>query len=131
MAEGASEAAVNAFLSALFQGTAFALTDGWVQWHVAAPGPNGTDNPAAETRRVQSFGSFGTDPTTGEIVNDIDLPTLLAVAATEVWSHWSYWNDETAGSFWFSGTLAGGSVTLGDDVTVAAGQMTVDMPTAA
>lgn len=131
MAEGASVAAVNAFLSALFQGTAFALTDGWIQWHLAAPGPDGTANLAAETRRVQSFGGFGTDPTTGEIVNDTDLPTLTAVTATETWTHWSYWDDETAGTFWFSGTLTGGSVTLGDDVTVGIGQMTVDMPTAA
>jgi hypothetical protein len=53
VAEGASVAAVNAFLSALFQGTAFSLADGWVKWHVGAPGPAGTANPATETRRVQ------------------------------------------------------------------------------
>jgi hypothetical protein len=55
---------------------------------------------------------------------------LTSVAATETWTHWSYWDDDTAGTFWFSGTLTGGSVTAGDDVTVAIGEMTVDMPTA-
>jgi len=131
VAEGASTDAANAFLAALFQGTAFALTDGWVKWHTGPPGPSATANAAAETRRVQSFGKFGVDPTAGSIVNDANLPTLTSVAATEVWTHWSYWDDETAGTFWFSGTLTGGSVTAGDDVTVLAGEMTVDVPVAA
>lgn len=132
MAEGASETAVSAFLSALFQGTAFGLTEGWLQFHLGAPGPAGTANPAGETRRVAAFDTpFGTNPASGEIVNDDDIGPLVDVTDTEVWTHWTYWDDETAGAFWFSGTLTGGSVTAGDDVTIAAGQLTVTVPIAA
>lgn len=132
MAEGASVAAANAFLAAVFQGTSFALGDGWIKFHVGAPGPAGTANPAGETRRVAAFATpFGTDPASGVIANDGSIGPLLAVSTTEVWSHWSYWDDSTAGTFWFSGTLTGGSVTAGDDVTIAVGQLTVTVPSAA
>lgn len=131
MAEGPSVDAVNAFMSALFQGTAFALADGWVKFHIGAPGPAGTANPAAETRRVQTFGAFGTDPASGSITNDTATDTLTSVTATETWTHWSYWDDDTAGTFWFSGTLTGGSVTAGDNKLIDVGEMTVDLPTAA
>lgn len=130
MAEGFSAAAANATLAALLQGTSFSLAQAWVKFHIGAPGAAGTSNPAGETRRVQCTTKFGTAPASGVIVNDAAIGPLTSVSTTEVWSHWSLWDASTAGAFWFSGTLTGGSVTIGDTVTISSGAMTVTVPIA-
>lgn len=130
MAEGASEAYANAALSAVVQGTPYAVPAPWVQFHIGPPGADGTANPAAETRRLDASGCFGVDPANGSVTNDAIIGPLATVAATEVWTHWTLWDDETAGTFWFSGVVSGGGVNAGDDVPINPGQLTLSQPTA-
>jgi len=101
----------------------------WVKFHVGNPGATGTANPAAETRRLAVDWGVAAD---GSMVSALDA-TLLAVAATETWTHYTLWNDVTAGTFGHSGQLpAGGkAVTAGDDVTVVAGSVSMTFPLAA
>lgn len=130
MAEGASDSLANAVLSAVLQGVAFSLADAHLAVHVGPPGAAGTGNPAAETRRFDLSAMFGTGPGAGSVSNDAASATMTSVAATEVWSHWAIWDDATAGTFWLSGVLTGGSVTIGQDVEILASQLVIDMPVA-
>lgn len=127
MAEGATELLANSVLSAVLQGVSFALPEAWLKVHIGAPGADCTANPAAETRRFNLSSLFATDPTGGVITNDGVSDTMTSVAATELWSHWSIWDDETAGSAWMSGVLTGGSVTAGQDMQIGVGQLGIDM----
>jgi hypothetical protein len=130
VAEGASVDSANALLSALLQATSFAVGTPYLQLHVGAPGAAGTSNIATETRRIDATGCFGTTPSGGSITNDATIGPLTSVAATETYTHFTIWDDPTAGTFWFSGVLTGASVTLGDDFQLGAGKATVSQPVA-
>lgn len=130
MAEGASTSLADAVLAAVLQGVGFSLSGAWLQVHIGPPGAAGTSNLAAETRRFDLSTMFGTSPSGGSVTNDAASAVMTSVAATEIWSQWSIWDDPTAGTFWLSGELTGGSVTAGQDVQITIGQMTVDMPVA-
>lgn len=133
---GASTSTAAGWLSSVFQARSFVVTDLWLKFHLGDPG-DGTANPAAETRRVDASAAFGTDPvddgtgTKMEIVSDADLPTLTTVAATEDWTHVSFWTDDTTGTFVGSGVLlVAESVTAGQDVTIPAGNIAAKVPNA-
>jgi hypothetical protein len=99
----------------------------YIKMHVGDPGPNGTANPAAETRRMAvDWGA----PSGAALVSVADTG-LAAVAATEVWTHYSLWSNSTAGTFGHSGTISPKAVTAGDDVNVPAGSVSLTFPVAA
>lgn len=131
MAEGASVDMVNSVLSAVLQaGSSVAWPEAWLQLHVGAPGAAGTSNPATEATRMLVTGQFGTDPSGGSITNDGTIGPWTSVAATEDYTHFTIWSDQFTGTFGFSGTITGGSVTAGDDFDIPAGTCTVDGTTA-
>lgn len=130
MAEGALVATADGILGAILQDIPFSISNPHLALHIGPPGAAGTANPAAETRRFDLSAMFGTAASAGSITNDAASAVMTSVAATEVWSHWVIWDDPTAGSPYLSGTLTGGSVTLGQDAQINASQMTVSMPVA-
>lgn len=81
----------------------------WMKLHLGDPGPDATDNPAVETRRIAFIaGSATNDGTTGEAyVQNAAALRWVTMAASESISHVSFWDDETAGNPWFKGALAG------------------------
>ncbi len=96
----------------------------WVQLHTGNPGVDGTANVATETTRQQATFNSASG---GEADTSADLD-WLAVAGTEVLSYVSFWDDETAGNFIASDSLATSrSVTAGDDFTILAGDLIVSL----
>lgn len=119
MAEGIAVAYADAFLDS--------LGDSWIQFHIGAPGPAGTSNPAVETRRTLC--SFAA-PAAGVMASDAAV-TLTNVPATEDWTHFTAWTtDAPGGSFKFSGAVTGDSVNAGDTANIAAGALTATFPVA-
>ncbi len=69
---------------------------------IGDPGPNGTDNAAAETSRQQvTFGS-----SSNGIISLTNTPTWNNVAATETVSHVALWDDASAGNCLGSGAMS-------------------------
>jgi hypothetical protein len=132
---GASQATASAFLSAVFQATAFSYAGLWVKLHVGDPGSAGTANPAGETTRMNASACFGTAPAlvSGymQIQNDAEIGPIASVSTTETYSHVSFWTDPTAGTFAGSGTITAASVTAGDPFSVPIGDCTARQPVAA
>jgi hypothetical protein len=120
MAEGWSTATANAALDTLLG------TYRWIQPHLGAPGSAGTGNQAATTtRRQATFGSAASAAatTTAEV-------RWTAPGTTETWTKFSAWSASSGGTFGFSGTITGGTVTAGVDFVLAAGDLDVSIPAA-
>ncbi len=92
----------------------------WVKLHTGDPGAAGTANAALETIRQQAtFASAS-----GGVANTSTDFAWLSVSDTETYSHVSYWDDATAGSFMGSSVLGTArDMTAGDNFTIAAGDL--------
>lgn len=121
MTVGLASGVANAFLDALGNAANYtAPTAFWVKLHTGDPGASGTANAASETTRKQA--SFAA-ASGGAITTDAAL-TWTNVSASETYSHVSFWNDETAGTFLGSDDLAvARAVTAGDTFTIATGDL--------
>ena len=136
MTVGASQATAIGELSAIFQATAFSYSNVYVQYHLGDPGAAGTANPAAETRRANASAAFGTAPSASggnvTIANDAVFGALTSVAATESWTHVSFWSASTSGTFIGSSTITTVSVTSGGNFTgIPIGDCVISKPVAA
>lgn len=119
MATGLSATEANAVVNGL-SGT-------FVQLHLTDPGAAGTSGLAVETDRVAlTLGSAvaGSASNTGAL-------TWTAVAATEDPQFFSLWTASTAGTFKFSGAVVTDGMTLGQDFTIAAGDLVITLSTVA
>jgi hypothetical protein len=97
------------------------ITAAWVQLHTGHPGADGTANAATEnTRKLVSLGVASG----GQLTNDVAV-TWTSVAATEQWTHATFWTAETSGSFRFSGTVIAEPVLVGQDATLTIGALVV------
>lgn len=101
----------------------FAVATTYVKLHTGDPGEDGTDNAADETTRkavswnAASGGSMASSATL-EWTN---------VSDTETYSHWSLWDNLTAGNCLWSGALSSSaSVTAGDTFQITALTLTLD-----
>lgn len=123
MTVGIAASLANQFLDAFGNATnVTAPTQVWVKLHIGDPGAAGTANAATETTRKQA--SFGA-ASGGVLTSDADM-AWTAVAATETYSHISYWTASTAGTFLGSDALnASAAVTAGNNFTLPAGSVTV------
>lgn len=135
MSVGASEATAIAELSATFQAVAYSHTAVWAQLHIGDPGDAGTANVAAESTRVNVSSCFGTPPALAfsgavQIANDALMGPWTSVAATEVYTFLTLWTASSGGSFIGSVTVAGGSVTAGDDFPIPIGACVITKPCA-
>lgn len=88
-------------------------TNLYVKLHLADPGEDGTTSPAANTtRQTVSFGAAasGSMSATGSPV-----ASWTSVSTTETYTHFSLWDNVSAGNCYGSGALSGSAaVTAGD-----------------
>lgn len=126
MATGLSAYLANSFLNALGNATAYSVTLPYIKLHIGDPGANGTTNPATETtRKVVSFAAAAN----GSIASDADI-TWTNIAGSEDATHFTAWDNLTAGNFLFSGTITGNPYTAGDTYTIASGSLTASLTVA-
>jgi len=128
MAEGLASATADAILDALCNNTPLAVAQLYVKLHVGAPGAAGTSNPATETtRKSVSFGAASG----GSIANDAEIEwTNIPTADPEDPTHFTVWDDLTAGNFRASGLITGNSISDGDTYRAAIGAFTLSFPIA-
>jgi hypothetical protein len=126
MATGLSAYLANSFLNALGNATAYSVATSYIKLHVGDPGVNGTTNPAVETtRKSVSFAAANA----GAIASDADI-TWTNIAGSEDATHFTAWDNLTAGNFLFSGTITGNPYTAGDTYTIASGSLTASLTVA-
>ena len=115
MATGISAYLANAWLDALGNATSFSVATPYIKLHVGDPGASGTANPAVETtRKAASFGAASA----GAIASDAAV-TWTNIAGSEDATHFTVWDNVSAGNFLFSGTITGNPYTAGDTYTIA------------
>ena len=123
MATGLSAYTANKFLDALGNATAFSVADVYIKLHVGDPGANGTSNAATETtRKVVTFAAAST----GSIASD-SAASWTNIAGSQDATHFTAWDNLTAGNFLFSGTITSNPYTAGDTVTIASGALTASL----
>ena len=117
-----SNYAENKLLETL-SNTSFAVANSYVKLHTGDPGETGTANAATETtRKVASWaaasgGSMATSATL-EWTN---------VSTTETYSHWSLWDNLTAGNCLWTGALSSSAaVTAGDTFQITSLTLSLD-----
>ena len=126
MATGLSAYLANSFLNALGNATVYSVATPYIKLHVGDPGVNGTTNPAVETTRKSiSFGAAAN----GAIASDADI-SWTNIAGSEDATHFTAWDNLTAGNFLFSGTITGNPYTAGDTYTIASGSLTASLTVA-
>jgi len=104
-------------------GLAYSSDSTWLKLHIGDPGEDGTGNPATEaTRKAVYFSAASTGSMSSSAIVEWTL-----VAATETYSHWSMWDDETAGDcLWYGSLSASASVTAGDTFEITSLTLTLD-----
>ena len=126
MATGLSAYTANKFLDALGNATAFSVADVYIKLHVGDPGANGTSNAATETtRKVVTFAAAST----GSIASD-SAASWTNIAGSQDATHFTAWDNLTAGNFLFSGTVTSNPYTAGDTVTIASAALTASLTVA-
>jgi hypothetical protein len=121
MAVGIAAATLNAWLDALCRSVAYSDPAAfYVKLHIGDPGAAGANNAAGETTRKQAtFSAAGS----GAITTSADL-TWTNVSTAETYSHVSYWDASSAGTFLGSAALAASkTVAVGDTFTILAGDI--------
>lgn len=123
MAEGISSYLANELLDAVGNAGAFSVTTVYIKLHTAAPGSAGTSNAATETtRKAASFAAASG----GSMASDADI-TWTGIAGSQDATHFTAWDDPTAGNFLFSGTITANAYTAGDTYTIPSGSLTVSL----
>lgn len=104
-------------------GSAYSASATYLKLHIGDPGENGTGNPATETtRKAVSFGAASSGSKTSTATVEWTL-----VAATETYSHWSLWDNSTAGNcLWYGALSANAAVTAGDTFEITSLTLTLD-----
>jgi hypothetical protein len=126
MATGISAYLANAWLDALGNATSFSVTTAYVKLHVGDPGAAGTSNAATETtRKSVSFAAASN----GALASDADV-SWTNIAGSQDATHFTAWDNETAGNFLFSGTITGNAYTAGDTYTISSAGLTVSLTVA-
>jgi hypothetical protein len=123
MATGISSYLANAWLDAVGNNTSFAVATVYVKLHVGDPGANGTSNAATETTRKEA--SFAA-ASTGSIASDAAI-TWTNIAGSQDATHFTAWDNISAGNFLFSGTITANAYTAGDTFTISSGALTVSL----
>lgn len=91
-----SDAVANAFLDAFARNVSYANPAVWVKLHLGDPGSAGTSNAAAETTRKQ--GTFGS-AASGRAISNTVVVEWTNVSTTETYTHVSFWDASTGGTF--------------------------------
>ena len=123
MATGVSSYLANAWLDAVGNATSFSVATVYVKLHVGDPGANGTSNAATETTRKEA--SFAA-ASSGSIASDAAI-TWTNIAGSQDATHFTAWDNVSAGNFLFSGTITANAYTAGDTFTISSGSLTVSL----
>jgi hypothetical protein len=126
MATGVSSYLANQWLDALGNNDTFAVAAVYVKLHVGDPGANGTSNAATETTRKEA--SFAA-ASSGSLASDAAL-TWTNIAGSQDATHFTAWDNVSAGNFLFSGTITANAYTAGDTFTISSGALTVSLTVA-
>jgi hypothetical protein len=113
----------NAWLDAVGNNSSFAVATVYVKLHVGDPGANGTSNAATETTRKEA--SFA-GASSGSIASDASI-TWTNIAGSQDATHFTAWDNISAGNFLFSGTITANAYTAGDTFTISSGALTVSL----
>jgi hypothetical protein len=115
--------------------TDWGATYTYAQLHTGDPGPAGTANVAAETARKST--TWDTPAHNGETgaaaavemthTNDLDW---TSVAASEDYTHCTYWTAASAGTFGGSGEITAAPVVVGNNFSLPAETLIVRQPVA-
>ena len=98
-------------------------TNVYVKLHLGDPGEAATSNAAVETTRKVAAWSAAAS---GAIVTSATME-WTHVSTTETYSHWSMWDDVTAGNALWSGALAtSAAVTAGDTFQITSLTLSLD-----
>jgi hypothetical protein len=133
MAVGLSATIANDFLEWFFNAsaTSAAPTNIWIQLHTGDPGAAGTSNVAGNATRKDLTAAMGT-ASGGAITNTSAVTwTSGEVDTSEDYTHVSYWDASTSGTFLGSGTMTANAVTTGDEFTIPVGELDAAFATAA
>ena len=123
MAHGISAYLGNSWMDALGNNTSFAVAQPYIKLHTNDPGAAGTASPATETnRKAVSFSAA----TAGGLTSDADV-SWTNIAGSQDATHFTCWDNISAGNFLFSGTIVAGAYTAGDTYTISAGNLTVSL----
>ena len=125
MAVGLASAIANSILDALCRSVAWSEPAAfYVKLHTADPGASGATAAAGETtRQAVTFSAASA----GAITNSADI-TWTSVSTSETYSHVSFWDASSAGTFLGSDALASSvAVTAGDTFTIAAGDLDINL----
>jgi hypothetical protein len=126
MAHGLSAYLCNSWLDSVGNNTSFAVAVAYVKLHTQDPGPLGTAFPATETtRKAISFGVASA----GVITSDADI-SWTNIAGSQDATHFTVWDNLTAGNFLFSGAVVAGAYTAGDTYTITAGNLSASLTVA-
>ena len=125
MTVGLSAAIANSMLNAYCRNVSWTQPAAfWVKLHTGDPGSAGTSNAATETTRKQATfaaASLGVCNTSADLA-------WTNVAATETYSHVSFWTASTAGTFVGSDALdTAKAVTAADSFTIPAGSASLSL----
>jgi len=126
MAHGLSAYLCNSWLDALANNTSYVVATVYIKLHVGDPGANGTSNAATETtRKSVSFGAASA----GAITSDADI-SWTNIAGSQDATHFTAWDNISAGNFLFSGTITGNAYTAGDTYTISSGNLSASLTVA-
>jgi len=125
MAVGLASGVANAILDAYARSVAWVEpAELWVKLHTGDPGSAGTANAASNTTRQEGTFSAAAN---GSITTSAAC-TWTSVSATETYSHVSFWDASTAGTFIGSDDLVTPrGVTAGDTFTIATGDIDLSL----
>lgn len=121
MATGLAAATANSWLDALCRSVTYTEPAAfYVKLHTGDPGAAGANNAAGETTRQTVTFSAASG---GAITNSAAV-TWTSVSTSETYSHVSFWDASTAGTFLGSDGLAvSRAVTAGDTFEIAIGDL--------
>ena len=103
--------------------TSFAVTTCYVKLHLGDPGEDGTSTPAVEaTRKSVSWAAASG----GSKASNAAM-TWTNVSTTETYTHWSMWDNVSAGNCLWTGQLSSSAaVTAGDTFEITTLTLSLD-----
>ena len=123
MTTGLASGVANSILNSLCRNTTWTAPAAfYVKLHIGDPGSAGTSNAAGNTTRVAATLSAASS---GNITNSADV-AWTNVSTSETYSHVSFWDASSSGTFLGSNALtASKAVISGDSFTIAASSLSL------
>jgi len=101
----------------------FSVADTYLKLHTGDPGEAGTSNAATEdTREAVSFAAASSGSMTSSATVE-----WTNVSTTETYTHWSLWDNVSAGNcLWYGSLASSAAVTSGDTFQITSLTLTLD-----